>query len=377
MTVRHPRSGLAFFKHLPQPSDDPNSMKINLLPVLGLLMVALPLNAMIQNKISIKGISAYVTGFNDAQSDKNPDATTARFTLQDNPSKKCWEFRVWNLQANSLDLSSGLDVTLGTDIELEFQKYPAGDPQGVRWIYIQGADLRDFKYSDMNDTIAMKIRPIAPSRTMGYPTTHTAALGVNFYYSGTASAPPTYSPPVALGTVFLDDLQMPQHPSSSLLWGRAVRIDGIDNEPVRLDYIFGSTYADRWNLNLNDFRGYMDGQPSAPGFSASLPAKPSYSLDMGRAGETFVHIVSTAVKFSPHDFQFGVFRPAPMFTGIQREPSGARVSWVPDTSRKYQLQYFSSLAGTVHILATNLSGSSYLDTTIGAAPFRFYRLREE
>ena len=187
MTVRHPRSGLAFFKHLPQPSDDPNSMKINLLPVLGLLMVALPLNAMIQNKISIKGISAYVTGFNDAQSDKNPDATTARFTLQDNPSKKCWEFRVWNLQANSLDLSSGLDVTLGTDIELEFQKYPAGDPQGVRWIYIQGADLRDFKYSDMNDTIAMKIRPIAPSRTMGYPTTHTAALGVNFYYSGTAS----------------------------------------------------------------------------------------------------------------------------------------------------------------------------------------------
>ena len=352
-------------------------MKTRLFPPLGLLIVALPLNAMIENKISINGFSAYFTGFNDAQSDKDPDASTVRFTLKDNPAKKCWEFRVWNLQTRSLDLTSGLDVTLGTDIDIQFQKYPNGDPQGVRWIYIQGADLRGFTYSDVTDTIDMKIRPIAPSRTMGYPTTHTAALGINFYYPGMPSAPPTYSPPIALGTVFLDELQSPQHSSSSLLWGRAVRIDGIDNEPVRLDYIFGSTYADRWNLNLNDFRGYLDGQPSAPGFSASLPAKPSNAMDMGRPGETFVHIVSIAAKFSPHDFQFGVFRPAPRFTGIQRDPSGARVSWVPDTSRKYQLEYFSTLAETPHILATNLSGSSYLDTTIGTAPFRFYRLREE
>lgn len=332
---------------------------------------------MIENQIRVGGVNVTFTGFNEAQTDATPDASTAGFTMTDNPLGKYWEWSVFNLQTGSKNLTAGLDVTLGTDIEVQFQKFPNGHQQGVRWIYIQGADLRDFVYSDVTDTIDMKIRPTVPARTVGHPTAHTAGLGIRFYYGGVTTAPIDYSPPVILGNVFLSDLVKPQHPSSDLLWGRAIRLDGIQGEQVRADFLFGSSYADRWNIDLDDFRGYLDGEVPASGFSATLPATPSFSVNMGISGEEFRIMTILNHNFSAHDIQAGVFRAAPQFTGVQRETTGVRVFWNADTNRTYRLESFAILGGTTNIVATNLPGPNYLDTTIGANPARFYRLREE
>lgn len=243
-------------------------------------------------------------------------------------------------------------------------------------MYIQG-DLRHLAYSDNTDTIDLWLRPATPARTMLHMTQHHAALGIDFYFGGMATAPITYSPPIAIGSLFLDDVKKGEHPSSARLWGKAIRVNGINNESVAVDYLFGSTYADRWQLALDDFRGYLDGQPSAPGFTASLPTTPTYPVDMGRAGETFKLVATLTHQFSARDIQVGVFRPAPKFANIERDAAGIRLSFIIDSNRTYRLESFATLGGAPSVVATKLAVPEFLDTTIGAAPVRYYRLVEE
>lgn len=97
---------------------------------------------------------------------------------------KHWRLTVEHYLSKPPDLRPGMDATEGTDIEVRLRKFPAGFPQGVQSIIIQGGDLRDFSYSEVRDEISLKFRPVKPSLTgslvgLGY----TAIAGIDFYYS--------------------------------------------------------------------------------------------------------------------------------------------------------------------------------------------------
>lgn len=344
-----------------------------LLLVLSILTFALPSKGMIEKVIG----DFREIGFNHFRSDLVADGTSVDAKLTDDPTKKCWRLEFTDSLTGSPNLTTNLDFTAGDDIDLEVQKFPNGNAQAVKSIYIQGFDVRDFSYSDVTDLIKFKIRPVAsPAITVGHTNPMTAGAAIYFFYSGVFEAPISYSPPVIIGNVSPDAIELPQHPSSQLLQGTAVRVDGIQGEQVRLEYLIGSTYADRWGLDINAFRGYIDGEEPASGDSATLPATPSYSVDMGKPGEEFVDIKMLIRNFSPHDIQVGVF-PEPLgFTDISREAGGVRLTWNPEAGKSYTLQYFLTLGGAPNVLATGLTGPEFLDTDTGNTT-RFYRLVEE
>jgi hypothetical protein len=78
----------------------------------------------------------------DWSSKEPPDESTVRFRLMDNPEMRRWEFSVSEHQTGSLDLAPGLDVTLGTELSLQFQMFPKGTPQAVSHMVVQGANLQ-------------------------------------------------------------------------------------------------------------------------------------------------------------------------------------------------------------------------------------------
>jgi hypothetical protein len=185
---------------------------------------------------------------------------------------------------------------------------------------------------------------------------------------------------VTIGNVFIEDVRMAQHSSSALLWGKVYNVNGVNGEQARFEFIFGSSYANRWGFPLDDMKCYLDGElPTEPpsGFSYTGPVVPSASYNMGIPGETYRSLVAINAKFSARDIQAGVFRPRPQFTSVQKEASGLRVNWNAETNRRYILEFFSALGGPTNILATNLAGPSFLDPAGTTNVARFYRLREQ
>lgn len=130
-------------------------------------------------------------GLSEARSDANPDASTVRVTLSDNPLAKRWELRFWGWQTGTRDLTAGLDVTTDTDISIRLQKYPKAHPMGVRAIYIDGMDVRDLQYSDTTDMVEFKFRPVKPVISASHSGEITAFAGVVFPYSGMKVDPAT------------------------------------------------------------------------------------------------------------------------------------------------------------------------------------------
>ena len=317
----------------------------------------------------------------DAWSDDMPDATTVRATMMNNTTLNRWEFRLWNYQTASPDLTSGLDVTLGTEISASFNLYGLGDPQSPQWIYVHGANVNyvNFQGSVGISTLEIHLQPVAPAISASYGGGYTAALGIDFAYSGVAQNPSSinYAPPIVVGDVLCADVGAPQHPSSAMLHGAAISVNGVNGQATSFDFLYGSNFAASQGFAPDQAEAYLDWMVPASGFSFTSPETPAYTVDLGHTGETYYHLQVFNQNFSTHDIQVGVFPQPLTFTGISREPTGIRLLWNADTNKTYTLESFETLGGPTNILGTGLTGPGFLDTNTAGHSERYYRLREE
>jgi hypothetical protein len=306
----------------------------------------------------------------EAWTDVPQNSSTVRATLIDNPARMCWEFRLWNHQTASPNLTSGLDVTTGTDILADFFIYPNGHAQAPKSFYIYGTDVRNPNYSIVGSTFRVNFRPVAPTVTASYAGGFTAIAGIDFPYYGMGTIA-DYTPPIIAGTVIWDDLSRAQHPSSRLLLGAAIRVNGIEGQPATMEFLLGNRYATWKKYDLNQTRGYLDGEIPVSGFT-SVFGDPATTVTTDVANDSFKRLIVTNHKFSQRDIQAGVFL---QLTNLVREAGGVRLHWNAQTTNRYTIQYFSTLGGPTNILGTNLTGPSVLDPQALTNPARFYRLR--
>ncbi len=306
----------------------------------------------------------------EAWSDVSQNSSTVRATLFDNPTRKCWEFRLWNHQTGSPNLTSGLDVTTGTDIMADFYIYQNGHAQAPKSFYVYGTDVRTPNFSLNGATFRVNFRPVAPTITASYAGGFTAIAGIDFPYYGMGKII-NYTPPIIAGNVIWDDLSRAQHPSSDRLLGAALRVNGIEGQTATFDFILGNRYATWKKYDLGQARGYLDGEIPAAGFTSVL-SDPTTTITTDVPNDSFKRLLLTNHKFSARDIQAGVFL---RLTNIVREAGGVRLHWNAQTTNQYTIQYFSTLGGPTNILGTNLSGSSVLDPHALTNPARFYRLR--
>lgn len=357
-------------------------MKIQLLPqVILVALFALNAEAMLIHQIRFNKQAMFVSpDLSEARTDQNPDSSTVRVTLGDNPAEKRWELRFWNWGTGTRDLSSGLDITTGTDLYIRLQKFPKGHPQGVRAIYLDGIDLRDVKYSDSTDMIELNFRPMMPVVSASHSGGITAFAGVVFPYRGMPQDPGeiTYAPPIITGNVVCSDLSKAQHPSSDLLRGTALRVNGIDGQRADFQFVLGSRYAMAKGFSLDQMEAYLDGMKPATGFGFGPITAPPFSINMGETTETFRIMPVFNQHFSARDIQVGVL-PAPLrFTGINLETGGVRLFWNAEAGKNYAIEFFPALGSTPSPLGSNLSGPEFLDAQPPAAnQARFYRLRTQ
>ncbi len=225
-------------------------------------------------------------------------------------------------------------------------------------------------YSLGNSTFAVNFRPVAPAVTASYAGGFTAIGGIDFPYYGSGQTI-NYTPPIVGGNVIWDDLSRMQHPSSRLLLGTSVRVNGVNNEPVSMDFFLGNQYANRWHYDLNQTRGFLDGEIPPSGFTSTL-SDPGITITTDVPNDSFKKLNVINYKFSAHDIQAGVFL---QFSNVVREANGLRLFWNPQTTNLYTIQYFPTINGPTNILGTNLAGPSFLDTNAFSGTERYYRLR--
>lgn len=346
-------------------------MKTIFFALLLTISVALECRADLIKEIRYNGSLFTISpSMSEAWSDVPQNSSTVRATLFDNPARKCWEFRLWNHLTGSADLTSGLDVTTGTDIMADFYIYPNGHAQAPKSFYVYGTDARLPNYSLNSGTFRVNFRPVAPTITASYAGGFTAIAGIDFPYYGMGMII-DYTPPIIAGNVIWDDLARAEHPSSRQLLGAAIRVNGIEGQPAMLDFLLGNRYATWKKYDLNQVRGYLDGEIPATGFTSVL-SDPTTTISTDVPNDSFKRLLVINHKFSARDIQAGVFL---RLTNIVREADGVRLHWNAQTTNQYTIQYFSTLGGPTNILGANLSGGSVLDPQALTNPARFYRLR--
>jgi hypothetical protein len=296
-----------------------------------------------------------------------------RATLTDNPVRMCYECRFWNYQTASPNLTSGLEITAGTDLYLDFFIYPQGHPLAIKTIYIYGTDVRNVNYDDVNNTLRLNMRPVAPTVSASLAGGYTAIAGIDFNYNNNAQTI-NYTPPIVWGDVIWTDISRSQHPSSRNLLGYAVRVNGVQGQPATLNYLLGTKYAAWRKYDLLQTRGYLDGETPASGFNYTLDDPTTPVTTTVANDTTFKRLNVVNQNFSARDIQAGVFL---RFTNIVREGGGVRLNWNRQTTNLYTIQYFSNLGGPTNILSTNLPGPSFLDAQSVSNSARFYRLRAQ
>lgn len=319
----------------------------------------------------------------EARSDDTPDSTTVRATLVNNFAKSRWEFRLSNYLTGSPDLTSGLDVTLGTEVNARFYLYGLGSPESPQWIYVHGANVNFVQFQGVPNpgvsSLEVHFQPVAPIFSSSYTGGYTATAGIDFPYSGVSVDPSgiNYAPPVVSGNVICEDIGAAQDPSSAMLHGLAIGVSGMDGHQADLDFLYGSNFAANQGFDPNGAKAYLDGMTPQSGFGYTSPSSPSYSVDLGDAGETYYGMHVYNVKFSTHDIQVGEFPEPLTFTGINLESNGVRLFWNADTNKTYAVEALETLGGATNVLGSHLTGPSFLDTTALMDSQRFYRVREE
>lgn len=343
--------------------------------------LSLPASAMLIDKIGGDFGSATVAKFMDeAQTDATPDDSTVGFTLQDNPLLRRWQLRAFNYLTKSPNLSTGLDVTLDTQLELDLYKFPKGHPQAVQWIVITGANCSEIVFDDVFDTIRIVFKPVKPAITPSLDTSDfTSMLAVDFYYSGKKTDPGavTHGPSIVFTDAVSDDVGRPGHPSSDTLRGFAWQVNGIAGNPVSARYIFGDRFAAAQGFDPQEARGFLDGDPSNHGFTATLPAPVEFPIDLGSAAEEFLQVDLDNVKFSARDFQVGVFPPRLRIESIEVIPEGVRLTWNAEAGRSYAVESGPAPDQISHVEASGLSGPDFVDSGHPSDAAKFYRVLEE
>lgn len=349
--------------------------------VSAVFVLSLPASAMQIDKISGSFGTAIVSDFQDeAQTDQTPDESTVRFTLQDNSGRGRWELRGKYFLDGSLNLSAGLDVTLGSQVEFDLFKYPKGHPQAVQWIAILGSNCSQIEFSDKSNKLRLVFEPVKPAITPSLDTAgYTAMLGVDFYYSGMKSDPnaPDFGPPIVILDAVSDDVARPGHPSSDLLRGFAWQVNGVAGKPVAAQFIYGGRFAADQGFDPQAARGYLDGDPSNQGFTATLPSAPGFPINLGDPAEEFLQVKLDNVKFSTRDFQVGVFPEPLRIESIKLVPEGIRLAWNAEPGKTYTVESGPALDQVNEEEASTQSGPEYTDPDGPSNAAKFYRLREE
>lgn len=351
------------------------------LVVIAAFSLSHPASAMLIDRISGDFGIARVSDFMDeAQTDETPDDSTVRFTLNDNPAMHRWEWRAERYLSGSLDLTSGLDVTLESQLEVNLFKYPKGHPQAVQWIVILGANCGQIQFDDKSNMLRLVFEPVKPALTPSLDTSgFTSVMGVDFYYSGMKTDPSavSFGPPIIIINALSDDVGWPAHPSSDRLRGFAWQVNGIAGNPVNADFILGGRFAADRGFDPNAARGFLDGDPTNHGFTATLPADPGFPINLGAAGEPFYRLGMTNIKFSARDFQVGVFPEPLRIENIEVVAEGVRLTWNAEPGKTYAVESGPALDQINQVEASGQSGPEYTDAGGPSDAAKFYRLREE
>jgi len=357
-------------------------MKTKLLLIIAAVMASVTARCDLLIHVQIDS-SVWTGNTSEARSDDTPDSTTVRATLQNNFAKSRWEFRLSNYLTGSPDLTSGLDVTLGTEINAKFNLYGLGNSQSPQWIYVHGANVSNVQFQGIPSpgvsTFEIHFQPVMPTLSVSYAGGHTATAGIDFPYSGMSVDPSTinFAPPVISGNVICEDIGAAQDPSSTMLHGVAIGVSGMDGHQADFDFMYGSNFAASQGFDPMQAKAYLDWMTPASGFGFTDPSTPSYSVDLGDSGETYYTVHAFNVHFSTHDIQVGVFPEPLTFTGISLESTGVRLLWNADSNKTYTIESFETLGGATNVLGSNLTGPSFLDTDAFTDSQRFYRIREE
>jgi hypothetical protein len=331
--------------------------------------------------------SVHVRFFDDPfvgvyDSDETVNASTVRLTLENDFMNKRWSLRFKNAQTGSQDLTAGLDLTLGIPFTLVMPMYPKGDAQAVQTMVVQGLNLGDVVFDYTMNTVRFTVEPVAPAMSASHNggSSYTAGAGVDFYYSGMAENPAliNYGPPIVVTDAFLDDVWAPAHPSSASLIGRAIRVDGVDHEPVDARFIFGARFAAAMGVDFANFRGYVDGASDREGFTFSGPTLYGRSIDQGGEEEVFQSFLARNLRFSAVDIQVGVLPDPLRITDIVREGEGVRILWNAAAGRTYSIETRTAVDATATVPVTGLTGADYLDVTPPpGSGVKIYRVRED
>ncbi len=344
--------------------------------ILLLFIAVVPTQGFLIDKVYRGGILFENITASEARTDETPDGSTVGVSLDANYSKDCWELRVYEYATESEDLKSGLDVTSGTELTVELFTYPVGDPQYSRGFYINGQDLMEFDYNPTFNKLKLKFKPTAPAQSASHSGGWTASAGMNIYFRGTYQNPSeiTYGPPVIMGNFLSDDADRGSHPSSAAFMGKVQNFNGINGQQGAFEYYLGSRHAMYKGYDLYNSEAYVDGtQPMSDfGWSVSTPSIP---FSLGATEDFRLYAVYNA-NWSARDIQVGQLPKRPEFTDISVEPGGIQMYWDADTNKSYTLEYFPSLGGPTNVLATNLTGLGFLDSSTTQTS-RFYRLLQE
>lgn len=336
------------------------------------LLITLHTRAELFKELRYGALSFTISGgLDQAWSDASPNSTTVYGSLSNNAARSRYEFRLWNYQTGSRDLTSGLDATAGTDIYADFFIYPNGHALQPKYFYVYGTDVRNINYSTTANTFRLNFRPVAPAISTSHAGGYTAIAGIDFPYYGSGKII-NYTPPIIAGNVIWDDVSKAQHPSSRLLLGAALRVNGVNGQQGNFEFFLGNMYTIKEKYDLLQSRGYVDGTIPTSGFSYTLgdPSTPVTTDVVGDSPWKKVSLLN--LNWSARDIQAGVFL---NITNVAREAGGVRLAWNPQTTNKYTIQYFPTLGGPTNILGTNLTGPTFLDTQALTNPARFYRLR--
>jgi hypothetical protein len=289
-----------------------------------------------------------------------------------NTLRQSWELRFKNYLSGSYNLTAGLDVTYGTDIHVEVQKYPNGHIWAAKQIYVYGYDMHDIQYSDVTDTIKLNFRPVDFAISASYGGGFTSSAGIDFHYYGPAGSF-NYAPAMFEGKVIWDDVSAPQDRSTMYLLGSAIRVNGANGQMTPFRALIGTRYATFHKYDLNQAKVFVDGSVPLSNFGYQPPAVPPFSVDMGVPSEVFRVVSFSNANYSAHDLQVGVFLNV---TNVAREAGGVRLKWNSQSTNLYTLHAYPFLGGPTNILGTNLSGE-FLDPQALTNSMRYYRLRAQ
>ena len=303
------------------------------------------------------------------------DATTIQFTLNEDFAS-IWSFRATHAQTQSPNINDeSYDLSVGEDLYFKFQMFPKLSPWAVKYMIVQGANVKDIKFDYTAETIDITVQPTAAARTANHNLAGYGGLSIDFYYNG-QSEDLDYSAPVIFTDAFLDDADRLSDLTPSGFKGTGFNIDGVHGEEVNFRFLLGERFVMQQGLQFGDLMGYLDGTMPPSGFQMSGPMDPEFSADLGDSQETFKVYIGHNINFSKRDIQLGVFPQPLSISGSSIENDGFHIMWNNDSGKTYTIESTDDLNLDFTETATGQSGPEYVDTTANGGS-RYYRVKEE